>query len=67
MNYHVLRRRSRGLRQSLLKHVVTLVADTNPVDRAQDDRLADTQPQTFGPNRLRNPSVSGHLRWCLPC
>ena len=66
MNYHVLRRRSRGLRRSLPKYIVTLVADANPVDRAQDDRLAGTQPQTFDPHRLRNPSVSRHLRWCLP-
>ena len=43
MNYHSLRRRSRGISQSLPKHIVTLVADANPVDRAQDDRLAGAQ------------------------
>lgn len=67
MNYHVLQRRSRGLRRSLPKHIVTPVADANPVDRTQDDRLAGTQPQTFGPQRLRNPAASKRLRWCPPC
>jgi hypothetical protein len=43
MDRHALRRRSRGLRQHLPEHVVTLVADANPVDRTQDNRLPGTQ------------------------
>jgi hypothetical protein len=35
MNYHALRRRSSDLRQFLPKHIVTLVADADPVDRTQ--------------------------------
>ena len=43
MDRHALRRRSRGLGQPLLEDVVTLVADPNPVDRTQNDRLAGAQ------------------------